>query len=119
MMARKAKLPFLVQPKRQPILERFGDEEIGSIEIERKGYLTVAEKSFMQQSTSGDTALVALQRLASKVARETNRKPAEVMQSITEGDFGDPAFDPYEQELEILLAQLGSLEARNISSSCS
>ena len=75
-MARKAKakLPFLVEPKRQPIMERLGNEESGVIELPRRGYLTVAEKSFVQQGTSGDSAILAMQRLAARVAKQTGNQ---------------------------------------------
>lgn len=44
-----AKLPFVVQPRRQPIKELIGSEDSGQIEVERRGYLTTGEKSFVQQ----------------------------------------------------------------------
>ena len=119
-MARKAKLPFLVQPKREPIIEKLGSEEIGTIEICRRGYLTVSEKSFMQQSQSGDTAIVGLHRLAAKVARETGRELTEITDMITKGDFSDPAFDPHSEELEVLISGLSAVEARTkiIAATC-
>ena len=111
-MARKAKLPFLVQPKRQPIIEKIGSEEIGTIEICRRGYLTVAEKSFMQQSQGGDTAIVGMHRLASKVARETGRPVTEITEMVAQGDFSDAGFEPHREELEELVASLSAIEAR-------
>lgn len=44
-----AVLPFVVQPRRVPIKELIGSEESGQIEVERRGYLTTGEKSFVQQ----------------------------------------------------------------------
>ena len=44
-----APLPFVVEPRRKPIVERVGNEESGVIEIERRGYLTTGEKTFVQQ----------------------------------------------------------------------
>ena len=50
-MARKNKgLPFVVQPRLKPIVEIVGSEYSGQIEIERKGYLTVAEKTIIQNA---------------------------------------------------------------------
>ena len=43
------KLPFVVQPRLKAIKERIGSEDAGYIEIERRGYLTSGEKSFVQQ----------------------------------------------------------------------
>ena len=106
-MARKAKakLPFLVEPKRQPIMERLGNEETGVIELPRKGYLTVAEKSFVQQGTSGDSAILAMQRLAAAVAKKTGQQMQEVINAMSQGDFGE-GFDGYEEELEKVLGDL-------------
>lgn len=62
-------LPFVVQPRRQPILEQIGTEESGIIQIERRGYLTSGEKAFVQQVQqfdSGTTEIIALSR---RVAR--------------------------------------------------
>ena len=43
-----AVLPFVIQPKKNTEIIKIGDEQIGVFEIERKGYLTVAEKSFVE-----------------------------------------------------------------------
>ena len=112
-MARKAKakLPFLVEPKRQPIMERLGNEETGVVELPRKGYLTVAEKSFVQQGTSGDSAILAMQRLAATVAKKTGKQVQEVINAMSQGDFGE-GFDGYEEELEKVLGGLSATEAR-------
>ena len=42
------KLPFVVAPKLKSKIETLGTEVSGKIEIERKGYLTVGEKGFME-----------------------------------------------------------------------
>ena len=67
-----AKLPFVVEPRRKPIIELIGTEESGQFEIERRGYLTSGEKSFVQQiqqSESGASEIISLSR---KVARKLN-----------------------------------------------
>jgi len=52
-MARKNKgLPFVVQPRLKPVTELVGSEYSGQIEIERRGYLTVAEKTIIQNAMS-------------------------------------------------------------------
>lgn len=52
-MARKIKtLPFIVQPRLQPIIERLGNEDSGVIEIRRQGYLSVTEKTIVDQVTA-------------------------------------------------------------------
>lgn len=57
-MAKKSKgLPFVVQPRLKPIIERLGSDVSGIIEIERKGYLTVSEKAIVQNSMKEDNGL--------------------------------------------------------------
>ena len=54
---KKKGLPFVVQPKYEPILERVGTDESGIIEIERRKYLTVQEKAIVQGAMEGDTTM--------------------------------------------------------------
>jgi hypothetical protein len=65
-----ATLPFVVQPRRQPILERVGSEESGQIEIERRGYLTAGEKSFVQQVQQFDNGTTEIVKVSRRVARK-------------------------------------------------
>lgn len=65
-----ARLPFVVQPKRQPILEQIGSEESGLIEIERRGYLTAGEKSFVQQVQQFDNGTTEIITVSRRVARK-------------------------------------------------
>lgn len=77
-----AKLPFVVEPRRKPIIELIGTEESGQFEIERRGYLTSGEKSFVQQiqqSESGASEIISLSR---KVARKLNLGIEEAYQEI-------------------------------------
>lgn len=61
-------LPFLVQPKRKFEPYRLGNEEIGFLEIERRGYLSVSEKSFVDSVVQGSDGTSALLKLASRVS---------------------------------------------------
>ena len=63
-----AKLPFVVAPRQEPVKVRVGSEVSGVIEIERKGFLTAGEKSFMQANTSNDLVLKNLLRMARSLA---------------------------------------------------
>ena len=110
--AKKVKLPFVVEPKRQPIMELVGSEESGKIEIERRGYLTVAEKTFVQQAMGGDTPVVALHRLAAKVARKSGKQASEVVELFGEGDLGNPIFESFGDELTEVMGTMQSYEAR-------
>ena len=52
-MARKRKgLPFVVQPRFAPIPTDVGTEDSGVIQINRFGYLTVAEKTIVDQAAT-------------------------------------------------------------------
>jgi len=64
------KLPFVVAPRLQPIIERIGTQESGIIEIERRGYLTSGEKNFVQQIVQQDRGTLKLIDLARKVSRD-------------------------------------------------
>ena len=76
------KLPFVVQPRLQPIVEVIGTEESGQIEIERRGYLTVSEKATVQNALSDETAMTELYSLAGQVARKTGKSAADALQLI-------------------------------------
>lgn len=64
------KLPFVVEPRLKPIIDRIGTEESGIIEIERRGYLTSGEKNFVQQIIQQDRGTLGLIELARKVSRD-------------------------------------------------
>lgn len=84
-----AKLPFVVQPKLKPIIERIGSEESGVIEIERRGYLTGAEKTFVQQiqqQDGGTLQLVAISRRVSRDKKITLEKAYNIIVSILTGE---------------------------------
>lgn len=84
-----AKLPFVVQPRLKPILERIGTEESGIIEVERRGYLTGAEKTFVQQiqqQDGGTLQLVAISRRVSKDKKISLEKSYGIIVSILTGE---------------------------------
>lgn len=84
-----AKLPFVVQPRLKPILERIGTEDSGVIEIERRGYLTGAEKTFVQQiqqQDGGTLQLVAISRRVSKDKKIALDKAYSIVVGILTGE---------------------------------
>jgi hypothetical protein len=121
-MARKKKvtLPFVVAPRREPIIEILGSEESGQIEIHRKGYLTVAEKSFMQQASSSDETVSLLHKLASKVAKVRGVQAQEVVELLGSGQFQDPIFEGFEDDISEIYSAMGNYEQRRkvISATC-
>lgn len=83
-MAKKLKgLPFVVQPRLKPVIERLGSDLSGVIEIERKGYLTVAEKSIVQHSMKEETGLADAFMIAREVGAKVNKTAEEVFSDIS------------------------------------
>ena len=70
-------LPFVVQPRRQPVMVRVGTENSGIIEIEARGYLTVAEKYYVQQVLSSDKTLPLMLGLSNKIAKKFKKDTKE------------------------------------------
>lgn len=121
MAKRKAtRLPFVVSPRLEPITQVVGTEESGKIEIIRRGYLTVAEKAFMQAAMANDESIHTARRLALRIARETGKDQTEVL-----NDFGKPSglpdyLEPYQDELsETFAAMLEYQERRKaVAATC-
>jgi len=65
-----AKLPFVIAPRMQSRPVRLGNEEVGVIEIEKRGYLSVAEKSFVDTVMQGSDGVASIVKLASRISRE-------------------------------------------------
>ena len=98
-MARKKKgLPFVVQPRLQPIVEELGTEESGIIQIERRGYLSVAEKAIATQATQGDESIRKMYALGGRIARETGKQQMDVMQDMMQPQRDD-YLSPWEDEI--------------------
>lgn len=111
-MARKKKgLPFVVQPRLEPIVEQLGTEDVGFIEIERKGYLTVAEKSITQGALTGDTSVRKMYVLAGKIAREAGRQQAEVATDLIRPERPE-YLTPYDEEITDCLMQMVEFQER-------
>ena len=92
-----ANLPFVVQPKRKPVKYRVGNEESGVVEINRRGYLTVAEKSFVQGAMAGDETSSRLHVLVRKIVQETGVPYERVFDEIT--DPNQEYLEPYNEEI--------------------
>lgn len=97
-MARKKGLPFVVQPRLKPVIERIGSEESGVFEIERRGYLSVAEKAIAQQASGGDDSVRQLYVLAGRIARETGRQQAQVVTDLSEQERPE-YLEAYDEEI--------------------
>ena len=111
-MARKKGLPFVVQPRLEPIMDRVGTEESGIIEIQRKGYLTVAEKSITQGGLQGDTSVRKLFALSGRIARESGQEQAKVSQDIINPERPD-YLAPYEEEISDAIMEMVAFQERS------
>ena len=78
-----SKLPFVVQPKRESVLERVGNERCGVLEIERKGYLTTGEMAFVQQQTAKDGSTEMILSLVRKVAAKFKIDAQKAYEAVT------------------------------------
>lgn len=109
-MARKRKLPFVVQPRFEPIVAKVGSEASGVIEIPRLGYLTVAEKAFVQTALAGDSGLSGIYALSSRIARDTGKTQAVVFQDIAGGT--EAYLSEYETEIAEATAAMGTFQEK-------
>ena len=115
-----AKLPFIVEPRLKPITEVLGTEASGKIEIERKGFLSTAEKSFMQVQAQTDDTTQRMVALTRKVGteykidmQEAYNKLSEAMQGNMEGICGEIS-KKYKEEIEEVLNYISSMQERTI-----
>jgi hypothetical protein len=120
MAKKKVALPFVVAPRREPIAELVGTEESGQFKIERRGYLTVAEKSFIQQASASDETIGRLNRLAGRIAREKGVQPQEVVNELSSGDFSSSLLEGYESEIDDIVTVMATFEQRRkiVAASC-
>lgn len=113
MSNKKIQLPFVVAPRREPITEMIGTEASGTFEMERKGYLTVAEKSFMQQAMSSDETMMVIARIAGKIGRERSVATEEVVGIIGSGDFSNEILAGYEEDINHLVTLTNNMQQRS------
>ena len=81
-MGNLSKLPFVVAPRANSRIETLGTEISGQIEIERKGYLTVGEKSFMANVNSQDNVLQLVMKISRAVAKAYKLDQQEAYQQV-------------------------------------
>ena len=118
-----ALLPFVVQPKKNTEMVRVGNEEVGIFEIERKGYLSVAEKSFVENVTQGSDGVSSLVRLANRVAVDNKVAAEKAYAAITDAMSGKATSklassiaENYEEELAYATSRMSeSMQRRSIA----
>lgn len=113
------KLPFVVEPRLKPVVELIGSEESGKIEIERRGYLTVGEKSFVQQLAQGDAATVLIIGLSRKISRGCNLPLEEAYQILIDiisgrdtGEQGAVIEEEFGDEISEMISSLTSTKMK-------
>jgi hypothetical protein len=118
-----AVLPFVVQPRKNTEKVLIGNEEVGIIEIERKGYLTVAEKSFVESVTQGSDGVSSMVFLANKIASANKTTPEKAYAAITNAMSGETGtklanvvIQNYAEELAEVTSKLSeSMQRRQIA----
>jgi hypothetical protein len=61
-------LPFIVEPRLSPVIDKIGTEESGIIEIRRQGYLSVSERNFVQQIQRSDSSTQLIIKLSRSIS---------------------------------------------------
>lgn len=113
-MARKKGLPFVVQPRLQPIVDKVGNDVSGIIEIERRGYLSVAEKAIVQGVSTGDTSVRQMFALAGRIGKEAGKQQAEVAKDLMEQPMPE-YLQPYMEEInECIMVMLEFQERTSV-----
>lgn len=106
------KLPFVVQPKLDSVIEIIGTDASGRIEIERKGYLTVAEKAFMQAAMGTNNAMTKIYATAARIASKTGKTAQEVFSDIVSPDKND-YLEPYRDEIADMLVEANDFQEKS------
>jgi 5'-3' exonuclease len=116
------RLPFVVEPRLKPILERIGNEEVGVFEIERRGYLSVQERNFVQQIEKSDDGTSAVIKLSRKISaglgigleRAYNIAIASI--SISEGsgrdEYQDRVDEEFAEDITEMITSLSQMQAK-------
>lgn len=116
-------LPFVVQPKKNTEIVRLGNEDIGIVEIQRKGYLSVAEKTFVDSVMQGSDGVSSMVLLANRVARDhkTTAEKAyiaisDVMQGQTDSKLATAVANECSEQIAQITAKMTeSLQRRSIA----
>lgn len=112
-----SKLPFVVAPKVNSRIETLGSEISGKIEVERKGFLTVGEKSFMANVNSQDTVLQSVMKLSRSVSTHYKLGQQDAYQqvvfAVTEPEkCSHPVYDEFGDEIAELASLMMSMEQK-------
>lgn len=119
-------LPFVVQPKRVFSKVKIGTDQTGIVEIERRGYLTVSEKAFVDAVMQGTDAITEVVSLANKISISTGHSAEKTYVSVMraiQGDVDGDAYaarirSEYPDEISSVISKLAeSVQRRSIAAS--
>lgn len=106
-------LPFVVQPKKAFPPYRIGNEDVGLIEIERRGYLTVSEKSFVEGVMQGSDGVTLIISLANKISSKFKIKVETAYSSVVaamgsgeEDQYTPKIREEYADELASIVSEM-------------
>lgn len=112
-------LPFVVRPKAAFCDVEVGTDESGIIKIQKRGYLTVAEKSFVDGITQGSDGMSDIVNLAKKISRKHKKSTEEAFSAIMDTmagslktKFHNEIDDEYGQEISQLTITLSEAVQR-------
>ena len=104
-----AKLPFVVQPRLKPVQEEIGTENSGKILVERRGYLTVSEKMFVQTALKEDNSQGMLFQLVNKISAEQGISTKQVFEDMGSGKSLPEYAEAYAGELTAVMERVNDL----------
>lgn len=115
------KLPFIVQPKGKPVLVKIGSDESGIFEIERRGYLTVAEKTFVDNFVQNPELTRQMVKLCGVIALKL-KKPKEdtfmaiqaVMSGQVNSKFEMEVAEKFDEQISDLMAQMLDIQSKRL-----
>lgn len=116
-------LPFVVKPKRKFSNVKIGDESIGIIEIERRGYLTVSEKAFVDGVTQGSDGISSIVALATRIGSKTKHTTEDAFNAVMkaiQGEMNDPFAvkirEEYPDEISSILSEMANaMQQRSVA----
>lgn len=115
------KLPFVVQPRLEPVIEEIGTPESGTILIERRGYLTAGEKNMVQsflQSEQGAISVISVSReIAKRFSIDIEKAYTYLLEVITTSPYTDPKICgkiqvEFYEKIEQLIAELSNTQTK-------
>ena len=107
-----SKIPFVLKPKKEPVKEVVGTEETGAVEVLRRDFLTVGEKSLVQGANVQSGAFRELQALAARIAEKQGVSVAAVMEAMAKGTILELAGAGMADELGEVLERMQTAQYR-------